>query len=96
VCAAKATAWPFWWLPILLLFIALVVFAIIMLVTCSLYRNRGEDYEGNTIRVLPVIANIVHFGKIALLTDMAKQTVIGVKCCSDSFRLFRCIFIAFV
>jgi len=96
VCAAKATAWPFWWLPIVLLFIALVVFAIIMLVTCSLYRNRGEDYEGNTIRVLPVIANIVHFGKIALLTDMVKQTVIGVKCCSDSFRLFRCIFIAFV
>lgn len=42
---AKATVWPFWWLPILLIVVVLAVFAVIMFITCSLYRNRGEDYE---------------------------------------------------
>ena len=35
-------------------------------------------------------------GEIALLTDTAKQTIICVKCCANSFFVFRCIFIAFV
>ena len=34
--------------------------------------------------------------EIALLTDIVKQTIrpTYVKCCADSFRLFRCIFVA--
>jgi len=35
-------------------------------------------------------------GEIALLTDTVKQTIICVKCCANSFFVFRCIFIAFV
>ena len=31
------------------------------------------------------------FGEIALLTDMVKRTIIRVKSCADSLRLFRCI-----
>jgi len=34
----------------------------------------------------------VEIGKIALLTDMVQH----VKRCADSFRLFRCIFTAFI
>jgi len=59
VLAAKATVWPLWWLPIVLMFIALVVAAIIIFVTCSLYRNRGDDYDGiNTQRVRSRCINI--------------------------------------
>jgi len=37
------------------------------------------------------VENLVVVREIALLTDMVKQTIIYVKCCADSFRLFRCI-----
>jgi len=35
-------------------------------------------------------------GEIALLTDTVKRTIIYVKCCADSFHLFRYIFVALV
>jgi len=40
--------------------------------------------------------NLVANLRIALLTDIVKQTIIYVKCCADSSRLYRCVFIAFV
>jgi len=46
--------WPLWWLPIVLIFILLLVLAIVLFVSCSLYRNRGEHYEG-TIISYPVV-----------------------------------------
>jgi len=48
--------------------------------------------------VTPCYLPVVHF-RSALLTDMVKQTIYyicQIKCCADSFRLFCCIFTAFV
>ena len=43
------------------------------------------------------VENVVANRKIALLTDMVKQTIIiCVKCCAGSFHSFGCIFTAFV
>ena len=39
---------------------------------------------------------LLAIGEIALVTNMVKQTIIYVRCCAYSFRLFRCIFITFV
>jgi len=60
VCAAKATVWPLWWLPIVFIVIVLIVIVIIMYVTCSLYRNRGEDYEGNIRPVVLLLTHVSH------------------------------------
>ena len=47
VCVEEVSAaWALWWLPIVLLLILLLVLAIVLFVSCTVYRNRGEDYEG--------------------------------------------------
>ena len=41
-----AGVWPLWWLLLLLIFIIILVFAIAAFALSSVYRNRGEAYEG--------------------------------------------------
>ena len=47
-------------------------------------------------RIARTIQQYLLIGEIALLTRTVKRTIIFVKCCADPFRLFGCIFIAFV
>ena len=42
----KTTGFPLWWLPIVLTFFLIIVITIVLCVSYSAYRNKGEDYEG--------------------------------------------------
>lgn len=64
---AKATVWPLWWLPIVLIGLLLLVLAIVLFVSCSLYNNRGEDYEG----MIPPIVYL--FFRSSYTTDYVVQ-----------------------
>jgi len=46
VVAVKTTGFPLWWLPIVLTFFLIIVITIVLCVSYSAYRNKGEDYEG--------------------------------------------------
>jgi hypothetical protein len=41
---AVAYVWPFWWIPFIILLIAVLTIIIVFLVCCYLYRNRGDEY----------------------------------------------------
>ena len=60
-CAVKATTWPLWWLPIVLMIVILIILAIVLYVTCTIRRNRGEDYEGNVTFCSPIHPPSMYF-----------------------------------
>jgi len=65
-------------------------------VTCGLTATNRDQLRNPTPRSVIEYGLPFLVGEFALLTYMAKQTIVYVNCRSGAFRLFRCFFIAFV